>query len=72
MKKLAQPFFCPITSKIKGYPFEVKVKGKKINVCVLSHQIKSLDWTLRNIELIERAEKVIVEEVIAKALTLLT
>lgn len=35
--------FCPITSKEKGYPFEVKIKGKTINGCVLSEQIKSLD-----------------------------
>ena len=44
---------CPVTSKDKGYPFEVEVIGKIINGCVLSDQVKSLDWTVRNIEYIE-------------------
>lgn len=37
---------CPVTSKIKGYPFEVVVKGIKPNVA-LSDQVKSLDWRAR-------------------------
>lgn len=34
---------CPLTTKIKGYPFEVQIAGKPQNV-VLSDQVKSLDW----------------------------
>ncbi|MGL4686086.1 MAG: endoribonuclease MazF [Commensalibacter sp.] len=37
---------CPITTKIKGYPFEVKIAGPKANA-VLSDQIKSLNWKIR-------------------------
>jgi mRNA interferase MazF len=44
--------FCPITSHEKGYPFEVKIKNEKINGVILSDQIKSLDWTKRDIEYI--------------------
>jgi mRNA interferase MazF len=38
---------CPITTKIKGYPFEVAVKTKKENAVILADQVKSLDWTCR-------------------------
>jgi len=38
---------CPITSKVKGYPFEVRIKAKKIDGSVLADQIKSLDWRAR-------------------------
>lgn len=37
---------CPMTSKIKGYPFEVIV-GRTPPSVVLSDQIKSLDWRVR-------------------------
>jgi mRNA interferase MazF len=38
----------PITSKRKGYPFEVPLKrGSSINGVVLADQIKSLDWRAR-------------------------
>lgn len=45
---------CPITSKVKGYPFEVSVPdgGKMVGV-VLSDQIKSLDWSQRSSEFVE-------------------
>jgi len=38
---------CPITTKIKGYPFEVLIAGTLPSV-VLSDQLKSLDWRQRN------------------------
>lgn len=37
---------CPMTTQIKGYPFEVMVAGDTPSV-VLSDQIKSLDWRKR-------------------------
>lgn len=39
---------CPITSKIKGYPFEVKLPDSfPVQGVILSDQIKSLDWKVR-------------------------
>lgn len=57
--------FCPITSTVKGYPFEVAVAGKIVNGCVLSDQVKNLDWSVRNVEYIERIENRELEEAIA-------
>jgi len=37
---------CPITTQIKGYPFEVLIAGNRPSA-VLSDQIKSLDWVAR-------------------------
>jgi len=37
---------CPMTTQIKGYPFEVVVTGETPSA-VLADQIKSLDWRKR-------------------------
>lgn len=37
---------CPMTTQIKGYPFEVLIAGERPGV-VLADQIKSLDWRVR-------------------------
>ncbi|MEN9782384.1 MAG: ppGpp-regulated growth inhibitor ChpA/MazF [Pseudomonadota bacterium] len=42
----------PITSKEKGYPFEVKIVNDKISGVALADSIKSLDWKERNAEFI--------------------
>lgn len=62
-EKVGLGILCPITSKEKGYPFEVKVIGKKVNGCVLSDQVKSLDWKIRNIEFIEKANEEVIDMV---------
>jgi mRNA interferase MazF len=42
---------CPITSQIKGYPFEVVIPdGLEISGAILSDQVKSLDWKVRKAE----------------------
>jgi len=42
---------CPITSRVKGYPFEVTMPvGLPIAGVVLSDQVKSLDWRVRRAE----------------------
>lgn len=37
---------CPLTTQIKGYPFEVRIAGAVPGVA-LSDQVKSLDWRAR-------------------------
>ena len=41
---------CPMTTRVKGYPFEVTIAGSKDGV-VLADQVKSLDWRKRNARL---------------------
>jgi len=59
--------FCPITSQIKGYPFEVVIPGGLgVTGAVLSDQVKSLDWQARNAELICSLPEEIVSQVLQK------
>lgn len=58
---------CPITSQVKGYPFEVPVPpGLKASGVVLADQVKSLDWSARSSELCCRLPETAVEEVLGK------
>ena len=65
-EKTGLAIFCPITSKVKGYPFEVVVGGKKISGAILSDQVKSLDWKARKVSYVEKVDEEILREVIAK------
>ena len=38
---------CPMTTKIKGHPFEVATQVDGVDCAVLSDQVKSLDWKVR-------------------------
>ncbi|MEI7814946.1 MAG: type II toxin-antitoxin system PemK/MazF family toxin [Coriobacteriia bacterium] len=52
-EKVGLAILCPITSQVKGYPFEVAVpEGLPIQGVVLSDQAKSLDWRARGAELL--------------------
>ena len=65
--KVGLALFCPITTKIKGYPFEVDIPEKsKSSGTILSDQIKSLDWRVRNAKKIERIPDEVIQEVLAK------
>ena len=65
-KKTGLAVCCPITSNVKGYPFEVIVEGKKIEGAVLSDHLKNLDWKARDIKYIEKARSEVLSEVIEK------
>lgn len=69
--KVGLAVLCPITSQSKGYPFEVTISSRKLTGVVLADQVKSLDWRVRQAELIERAPDDVVQEVLAKLSTLL-
>lgn len=41
---------CPITSQIKGYPFEVPLPpGGRITGVILADQVKNIDWHARQV-----------------------
>lgn len=70
-KKTNLALCCPITSNVKGYPFEVVVKGKKIDGVILSDHLKNLDWKARDIKFIEKASAPVLTECIDKISTLI-
>lgn len=65
-EKTGLGIFCPLSSREKGYPFEVKIRNKKISGVILSDHIKSLDWASRNAELISNVSDSELEEVLEK------
>ena len=72
-RKTGLALVCPITSQIKGYPFEVVVPpGLKVKGAILSDQIKSLDWTARRAAFMGKASPPFTADVLAKAATLLS
>jgi len=71
--KTGLAILCPITSQIKGYPFEVLIPaGLPIAGAILSDQVKSLDWHARNAELICRLPTETITETLQKLGTLLS
>ncbi|MBU2573219.1 MAG: endoribonuclease MazF [Elusimicrobia bacterium] len=71
-RKVGLGIFCPITTRIKSYPFEVPVPpGAKASGVVLSDQIGSLDWHARNARFCCRLSEATVTEVINKLKVLL-
>lgn len=54
---------CPITSKIKDYPFEVRINSI-IQGVILSDQIRSIDWKSRNAAFIEKTSEEILKEIL--------
>ncbi|MDX9916261.1 MAG: type II toxin-antitoxin system PemK/MazF family toxin [Sphaerochaeta sp.] len=64
---------CPITSKEKGYPFEVPIRlfSNEMVGVVLADQVQSIDWNQQNTVLKERVNPVVVERVKDKILLLL-
>ena len=47
--KVGLALACPVTSQVKGYPFEVPVpSGLPVSGVILVDQVRSLDWRARN------------------------
>lgn len=56
---------CPVTTKIKNYPFEVKLSGQPPSVA-LAEQVKSLDWRARRARKKAKASAAELAEIRAK------
>jgi mRNA interferase MazF len=64
---------CPITNQIKGYPFEVVLpSGLAVTGAVLSDQVKSLDWRVRNATFICALAPATIAEILQKLGTLVS
>ena len=61
---------CPLTTKIKGYPFEVTIAGHPPSVA-LADQVKSLDWRARGAKPKGKISALELAEIRGKAIALL-
>ena len=70
-QRVGLALLCPITSRIKGYPFEVELpRGMQTEGAILCDQIKNLDWRVRNAKCIESVPPSVLQEVTARILAL--
>lgn len=70
--KVGLAILCPITSRVKGYPFEVVIpSGSTLQGVVLADQVKSLDWRMRRAEFIGKLPRETTAEVMDKLEALL-
>jgi len=62
----------PVTSAIKGYPFEVDLPpGLKITGTILSDAVRSIDWQQRHVRYFDKAPGEVLRSVRAKLAVLL-
>lgn len=70
--KVGLALLCPVTSQVKGYPFEVHLpKGHPVSGVVLADQVKSLDWKARRATFCCAVPKETAQEVLNKLGTLI-
>ena len=63
---------CPVTSQVKGYPFEVLLpSGLGVEGAILSDQIKSLDWRARKARRIGNLPAEVLQETVGKIVALI-
>jgi mRNA interferase MazF len=69
--KINLGIFMPITSHVKGYPFEVEVNINNTAGAILCDQIRSLDWKERKAVKMSRLDQKLLDEAISKLRLLL-
>jgi mRNA interferase MazF len=62
---------CPLSTQIKGYPFEVLTQVDGKDGVVLSDQVKSLDWRIRKAKKKGSVSEAVMRETRAKIKALL-
>jgi mRNA interferase MazF len=67
-RKVGLALVCPLTTKEKGYPFEVKVSGdgKDDSSVILADQVRSVDWRARGARRFGRISDTVLAEVTHK------
>lgn len=63
---------CPVTNQVKGSPWEVVIPPPcRLTGCVLSNQVRSLDWLARNVTFHSKAPAGLLDEVLARIASIL-
>jgi len=71
-RKSGLALVCPVTSRVKGYPFEVALPpGLQVSGVILADHVKSVDWKERRAQRIGRVPDQTMEEVVARLVPLL-
>ena len=66
-KKVGLAIVCPITTQIKGYPFEVFIpETEAIKGVILADQVKNLDWKARKAKFVTHLPRGVIQEVLSR------
>ncbi len=57
---------CPVTSQVKGYPFEVEIDTKKVKGVAIVDQIRTLDLASRKYKLADVVSEKTLSEILRK------
>jgi mRNA interferase MazF len=69
--KIGLALVCPITSRVKGYPFEVVLPpGLKAEGAILCDHVKSVDWRARRANRLCSVPGSVMQDVTARILAL--
>ena len=69
--KVGLALFCPLTSQVKGYPWEVRIpEGLSVSGVVLADQVKNLDWRSHRAEFLCALPESAVAEILDKVGTI--
>jgi len=71
-RRIGLALVCPVTSRVKGYPFEVRLpEGSAAAGVVLCDQLRSLDWRARRFARAGRVPPATTEDASARVLPLI-
>jgi len=63
---------CPVTSQVKGYPYEVQIsEGLRIQGVILADHARSVDWTARQAAFVDKAPLGVLSTVLSQLGSLL-
>jgi mRNA interferase MazF len=72
-RRIGLALTCPVTSRVKGYPFEVALEGVGgVSGVILVDQLRSLDWRAQQAERAGRAPQDVLAEILARLQPLLS
>lgn len=70
-QKVGLALVVPVTSTVRGHPFEVTVSGRKVSGMALIQQQRTIDYQARSVVFVERASSAVVSEALLKARAIL-
>lgn len=70
-RKTGLAVMCPMTTQVKGYPFEVVITSGTVRGVILSDHLKNLDWRERKATFKGKAPATVLKEVMDKVSALL-
>lgn len=70
-QKVGLALVVPVTSTVRGHPFEVAVSGRKVSGMALIQQQRTIDYQASRVVFVERASSAVVSEALLKARAIL-